>query len=65
MVKKTSKNIIGDNEAIKNLLIINLLKEGVDPKIIEIATGIPEMTLRGKFPMKLIKGDTDAKKRKK
>jgi hypothetical protein len=32
-----------------------LLKEGVDPKVIELATGIPEMTIRGKFPMKLIK----------
>ncbi len=50
-----SKKAVGDNEAVKNLLIILLLKEGVDPKIIETATGIPEMTIRGKFPMKLIK----------
>jgi hypothetical protein len=42
-------------EAIKNLLILLLLKEGVNPKAIEIATGIPEMTIRGKYPMKLIK----------
>lgn len=52
MSKKTD---IENNEAIRNLLIVLLLKEGVDPKIIETATGIPEMTIRGKFPMKLIK----------
>ncbi len=50
-----SKKSLEDNEAIKNLLIVMLLKEGVDPKIIEAATGIPEMTIRSKFPMKLIK----------
>lgn len=50
-----SKKVLDDNEAIKNLLIVLLLKEGVDPKVIETATGIPEMTIRGKFPMKLIK----------
>ena len=52
MSKKTD---IEDNEAIKNLLVVLLLKEGIDPKIIETATGIPEMTIRGKFPMKLIR----------
>jgi hypothetical protein len=52
MRKKTE---IGNEEAIKNLLIISLLKDGVDPKIIEAATGIPEMTIRGKFPMKYVK----------
>lgn len=41
--------------AIKNLLIILLLSQGVDPKIIEEATGIAEKTIRNKFPMKLIK----------
>ena len=50
-----SKKEISDGEAPKNLLILLLLKEGVDPKAIEIATGIPEMTLRGKFPMKMIR----------
>jgi hypothetical protein len=45
----------GNDEATKNLLIVLLLKEGIDPKIIEMATGIPEMTIRSKFPMKLIK----------
>jgi hypothetical protein len=59
MSEKTSKNIIDDNEAIKNLLIINLLKDGINPKIIETATGIPEMTIRGKFPMKLIKKEAE------
>ena len=49
------KNALGNEEAIKNLLIIRLLKDGIDPKLIETATGIPEMTIRGKFPMKEIK----------
>jgi hypothetical protein len=44
-----------NEESIRNLLILLLLKEGVNPKAIEIATGIPEMTIRGKFPMKLIR----------
>lgn len=42
-------------EAIKNLLIISLLKDGVDPKAIVEATGIPEGTIRRKFQMKYIK----------
>jgi len=46
-----------DIEAIKNLLIISLLKDNVNPKIISIATGIPEKTIRNKFPMGLIKGE--------
>lgn len=49
------KDPFENNEAIKNLLIISLLKDGVDPKAIEAATGIPEMTIRGKFPMKYVK----------
>jgi hypothetical protein len=49
------KDTIENSEAIKNLLIIGLLKDGVDPKVIENATGIPEMTIRGKFPMKYVK----------
>jgi hypothetical protein len=53
--KMSKKKEVENNEATKNLLIIFLLKEGIDPKIIETATGIPEMTIRGKFPMKLIK----------
>jgi len=53
--KMSKKKEVENSEATKNLLIILLLKEGVDPKIIESATGIPEMTIRGKFPMKLIK----------
>jgi hypothetical protein len=52
----TKKREIDNSEATKNLLIISLLKDGVDPKIIETATGIPEKTIRNKFPMKLIKG---------
>jgi hypothetical protein len=51
----TKKRTIQNDEAVKNLLIISLLRDGVNPKIIEIATGIPEMTIRGKFPMKLIR----------
>lgn len=52
---KKDKAPTDDNEAVKNLLIISLLKDGVDPEIISIATGIAEATIRGKFPMKLIK----------
>jgi hypothetical protein len=54
MAKK--KNVkISNDEAVKNLLIISVLKDGVDPEIVAAATGIPEMTIRGKFPMKLIR----------
>jgi len=52
---KTKKEQITNEEAIKNLLIVNLLKDGVDPKIISSATGIAEKTIRNNFPMKLIK----------
>ena len=52
-----SENTISNNDAIKNLLIILLLKQGVNPKAIELATGIPEKTIRNKFPMKFIKGE--------
>ncbi len=40
---------ISNEEATKNLLILLLLKEGIDPKAIEIVTGIPEMTLAEDF----------------
>lgn len=53
--KRQDKQVVSNEEAIENLLIINLLKDGVDPKAIEMATGIPEKTIRNKFPMKLIK----------
>ncbi len=49
------KEPIENNEAIKNLLIISLLKDNVEPKVIETATGIPEKTIRNKFPLKNIK----------
>jgi hypothetical protein len=55
MKRTRKKKAIGDEEAIKNLMIVSLLKNGVDPKLIETATGIPEMTIRWKFPMKEIK----------
>jgi len=51
------KNQLENLEAIKNLLIINLLKDGVDPNLIAIAIGISEKTIRNKFPMKKIKGN--------
>jgi len=54
--KMSKKKEVENNEAIKNLLIISLLKDGVNPRIIENATGIPEKTIRNKFPMKSIKG---------
>lgn len=55
MKRRRKKDVISDEEAIKNLLILRLLKDGVDPKLIETATGIPEKTVRNKFPMKEIK----------
>jgi len=59
---KKKKDAICDEEAIKNLLIVYLLKDGVDPKIIETATGIGEKTIRNKFPMKEIKKQKEEKK---
>jgi hypothetical protein len=56
----TKKKQIENDEAIKNLLIISLLREGINPKVIETATGVPEMTIRGKFPMKLIKKNEES-----
>jgi len=56
------KHKIDDEEAIKNLLIIGLLRDGIDPKIIETATGMPEMTIRGKFPMKYIRKSREEEK---
>jgi hypothetical protein len=56
------KETIENNEAIKNLLIVSLLKNDVDPKIIEAATGIPEKTIRNKFPMKDIKKQKEEEK---
>lgn len=53
--KGKRKAPVENNEAIKNLLIISLLKDNINPKVIETATGIPEKTIRNKFPMKDIK----------
>jgi hypothetical protein len=50
----SSENAL-NNESLVNLLIISLLKDGVDPKIISIATDIPEGTIRRKFPMSLLR----------
>jgi hypothetical protein len=50
------KNEFSNDLAIKNLLIIGLLRDGVDPAAISRATGIPEKTTRNRFPMKAIKG---------
>jgi hypothetical protein len=58
---KKKKDTISNEEAIKNLLIVSLLKDEVDPKIIEKATGIPEKTIRNKFPMKDIKKQKEEK----
>jgi len=52
---------ISDIEAVKNLLIINLLKDNVDPQVIAYATGIPEGTIRRKFQMKSIKNSEKVK----
>lgn len=56
-MKQTKNELIPNDEAVKNLLIVLALSNGVDPKAIEIATGITEKTIRNKFPMKLIKGE--------
>jgi len=63
MMAKKKVARIGDDEAVKNLLIISLLKDGVDPEMIAAATGIPEMTIRWKFPMKLIRAQRKRKSR--
>ena len=62
MKRTQKKNAVSDEEAVKNLLILNLLKDGVDPKLIETATGIPEKTIRNKFPMKDIKKQKEEEK---
>ncbi len=49
--------LLPNDEAVKNLLIVLALQNGVNPKVIESATGITEKTIRNKFPMKLIKGE--------
>ena len=54
-ITELKTNSIDDNEAIKNLLIIGLLKDGVNPKIIAAATGLAEKTIRNRFPLKEIK----------
>lgn len=46
------------DEIVVNLLIISLLKDGVDPKLLAEATGILEGTIRRKFPMSLVKPRT-------
>jgi len=62
MTKKRHKRSISDTEAIKNLLVVGLLKDGVDAKSIAAATGIPEGTIRRRFPMKFVK-KTQAKRK--
>lgn len=64
-----AKKKIEPNEAIMNLLIVKLLLDGVEMKLIEQATGLDEKTIYARFPMKLIKearerkmnGELDAK----
>lgn len=56
MAKKETDSI-NHEEAIMNLLIISLLKDGVNPKAIEIATGLAEKTIRNRFPMGMIKSE--------
>jgi hypothetical protein len=55
MPKSKEKNEVPKDEAIMNLLMIGLLKDDVDPAVISAATGIPEKTIRNRFPMKQIK----------
>ncbi len=53
--ERKEKNELPNEVAIRNLLIITLLKDNVDPAVISVATGIPEKTIRNRFPMKQIK----------
>lgn len=50
-----AKKNIEPNEAIMNLLIVKLLLDDVDMKLIEKATGLDEKTIYARFPMKLVK----------
>jgi len=43
--EKKEKNELSNELAIKNLLIVSLLMDGVDPAAITLATGIPEKTI--------------------
>ena len=52
-----TKNELDYDEAIQNLLMVLLLKDGVDLKIIEKATGIASKTIKNRFPMKDITGE--------
>ena len=54
-ITEIKTNSIDDSEAIKNLLIISLLKDGVNPKIVAAATGLAEKTIRNRFPLKDLK----------
>ena len=56
-MKQTKNELIPNDEENKNLLIILALKNDVDPKAIEAATGIAAKTIRNRFPMKFIKGE--------
>ena len=57
MPDEKRKSDIPIQEALVNLLIIGLLRDGVDPSVLETATGMPEKTIRNKFPMKKIRGE--------
>jgi hypothetical protein len=59
--RSKEKNEVPNDEAIRNLLMIGLLKDDVDPAVISGATGIPEKTIRNKFPMKKIKREASSK----
>lgn len=48
----TKNELLPNDEAVKDLLIILALKNDVEPKAIEISA----KTIRNKFTMKLIKG---------
>jgi len=50
-----TKNKISSDEAIVNLLILELLVKQVDIALIEKATGMDEKTIYARFPMKMIK----------
>jgi flavoprotein len=49
------KNSIKPDEAIMNLLVLELLVNDVDMKLIEKATRLDQTTIYKRFPMKLVK----------
>lgn len=61
MEKEEIDIIVKEIEGLKDLIIVGLLKDGVDPQIIADLTGISKKRVQNKFPMKYIKLKNDKK----